>query len=70
VNNLGVFDDVAIAIEKEWLIVTVREKWTLIPSFDLATGTTLEDSFVLLGAAANPKALHGAGGRHTAAVLG
>ncbi|MEY4580838.1 MAG: hypothetical protein RL701_5541 [Pseudomonadota bacterium] len=27
----------------------MREKWTLVPSFDLATGTTLTDLYVLLG---------------------
>jgi outer membrane protein assembly factor BamA len=51
INNLGIFDAVAVTIERDVLVVAIREKWTLIPSFDLATGTTLEDTFILLGAA-------------------
>jgi hypothetical protein len=51
INNLGIFDAVELDLDRDVLVVTVREKWTLIPSFDLATGTTLKDSFVLLGAA-------------------
>jgi outer membrane protein assembly factor BamA len=48
-NNLGIFDFVSVAAVDECLLVHVREKWTLIPRVELATGSTLEDSSMLLG---------------------
>jgi hypothetical protein len=49
-NNLGIFDAVAVRIEGRRLIVELREKWTLIPDADLATGRTFADTYVSLGA--------------------
>jgi hypothetical protein len=43
---LELFDDVTVAREGHLLRVTLREKWTLIPSVDLATSRTLIDTFV------------------------
>lgn len=50
VSNLGIFDQVGVAREDGALIVDVREKWTLIPSFELSTGDTLADLYIALGA--------------------
>ncbi|MFZ5893333.1 MAG: POTRA domain-containing protein [Myxococcota bacterium] len=51
INNLGIFDSVAIDLQGDVLVVRVEEKWTFIPSFDLVTGSTLKDTFILLGGA-------------------
>ncbi|MFO0735071.1 MAG: hypothetical protein U0270_04295 [Labilithrix sp.] len=50
VNNLAIFDLVTIAIEDDVLVVDVREKWTLTPLIDFASGETLKDTYALLGA--------------------
>jgi hypothetical protein len=49
-NNLGIFDHVAVTCDADTLNVEVREKWTLVPDVDFATGETFEDTYVLLGA--------------------
>jgi hypothetical protein len=49
-NNLGIFDRVRVACEPPALRVDVREKWTLVPTVDFATGRTFADLFVELGA--------------------
>jgi hypothetical protein len=43
--TMGLFDQVSVVREGRVLRVTVREKWTLIPSVDVATSRTLVDSF-------------------------
>src|SRR5262245_5371539 len=48
-RNLAIFDRVAVERHATDLVVTVREKWTLVPSVELSTGTTLADSYALLG---------------------
>ena len=48
-NNLGIFDAVAVRIEGRRLIVELREKWTLIPDVELSTGRTFADTYVSLG---------------------
>lgn len=48
-NNLEIFDGVLVQLVGDELRVTVREKWTLIPSVDFATGKTLRDTYVALG---------------------
>ena len=48
--NLGIFDRVQLTVEGTRLRVDVREKWTLIPSLEFASGRTLVDSYVSLGA--------------------
>jgi hypothetical protein len=50
ISNLGIFDYVEITRMKRDVAITVREKWTLIPSLELATGKTLEDLYLSLGA--------------------
>jgi hypothetical protein len=47
--NLEIFDAVRVARRGSCLEVEVREKWTLIPSVDFASGKTWSDSYVLLG---------------------
>jgi len=49
-NNLGIFDRVLVSLESRALVVEVREKWTLIPTIDFATGQTLADTYVAVGA--------------------
>lgn len=49
-NNLGIFDHVGVSCEGAELRVSVREKWTLVPEIDFASGQTFEDSYLLLGA--------------------
>jgi hypothetical protein len=49
VGNLGLFDAVRVRRAGSVLHISVREKWTLVPEFDLARGTTLQDMYVLLG---------------------
>jgi hypothetical protein len=49
-NNLGVFDSVAVSVSGDELVVTLREKFTLTPSVDFASGKTLRDSYLSLGA--------------------
>lgn len=48
-SNLEIFDRVTVAMRGETLVVDVREKWTLIPAFDVASGTTLADTYLALG---------------------
>jgi outer membrane protein assembly factor BamA len=43
INNLGIFDSVAVRVEEEVLVVTVREKFTLTPSLDFSTGQRARD---------------------------
>jgi hypothetical protein len=50
VNNLGVFDSVAVDCQARVLHVSVREKWTIVPEIDFSSGKTFEDSYFLLGA--------------------
>jgi outer membrane protein assembly factor BamA len=49
-SNLEIFDAVAVKVQGDTLEVTVREKWTLTPSFSLSTGKTLKDTSITLGA--------------------
>jgi hypothetical protein len=44
--TLGLFDDVKIECASEALVVSVREKWTLIPLVDFSTSKSLEDGYV------------------------
>ena len=46
--SLAIFDDVRVERARGHLLLSLREKWTLIPGADLATGDSLEDSFFLL----------------------
>jgi hypothetical protein len=48
-NNLGIFDAVGVECSGRNLMITVREKWTLVPELDFASGQTLEDSYALVG---------------------
>ncbi|HEX5655806.1 MAG TPA: hypothetical protein VFX59_01370 [Polyangiales bacterium] len=48
--NLAIFDSTFVEREGTTLHVKVREKWTLIPDFALATGKTASDLFIALGA--------------------
>ena len=48
-NNLGIFDAVSVACEGDELRLAVREKWTLVPEVDFASGQTLADSYAMLG---------------------
>lgn len=43
---LGLFDDVRVERANDAVVVTVREKWTLIPGIDAGTGQTAADSYV------------------------
>lgn len=49
INNLAVFDDVVVERRGPVLRIVVREKWTLVPSVDFASGETLADSYAMLG---------------------
>lgn len=49
-NNLGVFDHVAVDCRARVLYVSLREKWTIVPEVDFSSGKTFEDSYFLLGA--------------------
>lgn len=49
INNLAIFDDVELTRDGGRLFVRVREKWTLIPSVEFSSGSTLEDSYALAG---------------------
>jgi hypothetical protein len=49
-NNLAIFDRVTVARSGAQLEVAVREKWTLIPDFALATGKTPADLYLAAGA--------------------
>ncbi|MBL8923293.1 MAG: hypothetical protein JNJ54_30860 [Myxococcaceae bacterium] len=46
--SLGLFDAVKVERDGQVLRVTLREKWTLIPTADLATSRTLVDSYFFL----------------------
>jgi outer membrane protein assembly factor BamA len=48
-KNLAIFDQVEVTRIGSVVRIAVREKWTLVPRFELATGTTLQDSYLLLG---------------------
>jgi hypothetical protein len=48
--NLGIFDLVSVTRGETTIEVQLREKWTLIPMFDLSTGSTWRDTFVSLSA--------------------
>lgn len=51
IANISIFDEVAVTREAAGRVqIRVREKWTLVPSFDLARGTTLEDTYLFAGA--------------------
>lgn len=50
IANLGVFDHVSVTRSGSELTIRVREKWTLTPTFDLATGKTPSDLYLELGA--------------------
>jgi hypothetical protein len=47
--NLEIFDETRVSVAGSTMTVHVREKWTLIPEFDLATGSSARDTFVLVG---------------------
>ena len=49
-NNLGLFDQVAVGLEGNVLVVRLRKKFTLTPALDLSTGRTLADTYLKLGA--------------------
>jgi hypothetical protein len=49
--TMAIFDDVLVAREGSTLHVTVREKWTLVPSADFGTSRTLRDSYFLVSLA-------------------
>jgi hypothetical protein len=49
VNNLAIFDEVGVIVRARVLHVSLREKWTLIPSIEFASGETLADSHALVG---------------------
>ena len=51
INNLGIFDSVDVAWDpsRRALVVDVREKFTLTPLIEFASGRTLIDSYALLG---------------------
>jgi hypothetical protein len=49
-NNLAVFDAVRLERAQRRLTLRVREKWTLIPTLDFATGSTFADTYLALGA--------------------
>ena len=49
IGNLSLFDHVEVQRDGAVLRIKVREKWTLIPEFDLARGTTAADIYVMLG---------------------
>jgi len=48
-NNLGIFDAVVVRCEPRVLAVVVREKWTLVPEVDFASGKTLADVYAMVG---------------------
>jgi outer membrane protein assembly factor BamA len=48
--NLGIFDLVRVTRSITGVEVELREKWTLIPMFDLSTGSTWRDTYVSLSA--------------------
>lgn len=50
IENLEIFDEVELEPLGSTLQVRVREKWTLIPSFDLSTGSSLADLYLSIGA--------------------
>lgn len=50
VRNLAVFDKVTVQADDPELVVTVREKFTLIPSLEFSTGATAVDTYALVGA--------------------
>jgi outer membrane protein assembly factor BamA len=47
--NLGIFDLNEVKRGEAAIDVTVREKWTLIPVVDFATGTSWKDTYALAG---------------------
>ncbi len=50
INNLGIFDVVAVRVDGDELVIAVREKFTLTPSIEFATGRSLEDTEGSIGA--------------------
>ncbi|MGC4088109.1 MAG: hypothetical protein QM756_09460 [Polyangiaceae bacterium] len=48
-DNLAIFDAVTLERRGRTLRVGVREKWTLIPSLEFASGSSIEDTYALLG---------------------
>lgn len=48
IANLGIFDFVRVTRGSDAIDVEVREKWTLIPMFDLSTGTSWADTYAAL----------------------
>jgi len=48
---LAIFDDVSVGRVGATIRVTVREKWTLVPTADFGTSKTLRDSYFLLSLA-------------------
>lgn len=59
VKNLALFDQVEIEPQGTTLLVRVRRKFTISPIVDLATGKTLADSKVTLGAVQHDVDGHG-----------
>jgi len=50
INNLGIFDAVNVRLDDDELVIVVREKFTLTPSFDLSTGRSFDDVEGAIGA--------------------
>ncbi|MDF2695549.1 MAG: hypothetical protein K0S65_3932 [Labilithrix sp.] len=50
INNLAIFDSVAVERKGRRLEVRVREKWTLIPNVEFSSGQTVADTYAMLGA--------------------
>ncbi len=50
ISNLEIFDAVLSERKEATYTVELREKWTLIPAFDFATGKTAKDLYAELGA--------------------
>ena len=49
IDNLAIFDQVKVERRGARIHVFVREKWTLIPTVDFASGETLADTCAMLG---------------------
>ena len=49
IDNLAIFDEVKVERRGVRIHVLVREKWTLIPTVDFASGETLADTYAMLG---------------------
>jgi hypothetical protein len=50
VSNLYIFDKVSVTRSDDRVVFDLREKWTLIPDVAFATGKTIDDLYISLGA--------------------